>query len=475
VVSFGLIEEWHPAPGRLVSWGVTAASAARGAQARPHSTPPSHQQQEYLRAAYRNRDAGFRFSRLCVVTFDIPMALDRDAMTRAVNAFVRRHDTFASWFRLEPDGEVIRHVVDADDIELAAVDNGEFTDPVAIREHIQRTTPDLFSWNCFSFGAIEHENSFTVYAAVDHLHTDGVAQAITGIDLITLYGCELSGSASPLAPAGSHVEYCERERRHTGSLTAGSPPVRAWIELVRRNGGDLPAFPLPLGVADEGYTRSAHVTVPLLTEAEALDFERACAERGGRFSGGIFAATALVERELAGKDFYFGLTPINTRATPDEARAVGWFSSLVPVAFDVPPDADFGALVERAQQAQEQGKELTDVSFHRVLELVTPDDGVRTAPGWSAPMMSYVDARKLTGADIFDDINGGLFGNRNSALEVLIWINRFLDRTTLSALFPDTPVARDSIDRYVALLREIFTTVARTGDWSALAQASRPV
>lgn len=66
MVSFGLIEEWNPRPGRLTSWTMSPEAKAQGRQAPVSSVPPSHQQEEYLRAALRNTDAQFRFSRLCL-------------------------------------------------------------------------------------------------------------------------------------------------------------------------------------------------------------------------------------------------------------------------------------------------------------------------------------------------------------------------------------------------------------------------
>lgn len=464
MVSFGLIDEWNPIPGTLVSWVASPHSRARAAQAPAHPTPPSHQQEEYLKSAHRNRDTDFRFSRLCLVSFDVPGTLDRDAMTEAVNAFLLRHDTFLSWFALTPDGQVQRHVVDPDDVEFVATDHGRFADADAIRAHVQQETPGPFRWDCFTFGVVERDDSFTCYLAADHLNTDGVSQAISGIDILQLYGNAVWHNTGGMAHPGSYLDYCERERKHSAQLTPDSPGVRTWIDLLRRNGGDLPSFPLDLGRDRGGYTRTAHRTVGLFGEADALRFEQVCLDHGARFTGGIFAAAALAERQLVGSDYYFGLTPINTRTSGPEFASVGWFSTLIPIAFPLGPETSFAELVPVAQRAHDDAKDLTDVSFHRVLELVTPDSGIVTRPGWIAPMLSYVDGRKLLGNEIFDAIKGGVFGNRGASEDVYLWINRFADVTSMTVLYPDTAVAHDAIDRYLATLAEVFTTVAATAD-----------
>lgn len=465
MVSFGLIGDWKPRPGRVTTWKPTAESIAQVHAAPAHPTPPSHIQEEYLKSAYRNRDSGFRFSRLCLVTFDIYEPLDADAMTRAINGFVQRHDTFSSWFSTDDDG-VVRHLTVPDAIELVGTEHGYFEDQELLREHVQDTTPGPTSWDCFSFGVVDRGDEFTVYAAVDHLDTDGISQALTFFELRSLYIDAAAGTLNVQPCLGSYLDYCSREREASAQLTIDSPQVQQWIDLVLANGGDLPSFALPLDAHAQKYTRSQVTMYPLFDHDEALKFDDACERVGAKFTGGIFAAAAIAEYELVGKETYLGLTPKSTRSTPGEFGAIGWFSSLVPVHFAVAGAVTFSHLAGAAQRAFETGKTLADVSYHRVLELVTDDIGITTEPGWSAPMISYVDVRKLPGADIVSSVNGGLFGNQGSSDEVYMWINRFEEQTGATFMYPGTDVARESIELYYAKISEIFLSVARTGDYS---------
>ncbi|MFE3187993.1 condensation domain-containing protein [Nocardia sp. NPDC059240] len=462
MVTFGLFDDWRPEPGVLTVWTASPASRARMRGAPAHDVAPSYQQEAYLRAAQRNSGVGLRVSRLCMISFDIPDTLDQRAMTATVQAFLRRHDTFHSWFEPAPETGFVRHVGDPADIEFTPNTYGEFTDLDLLRERVQAETPGPFEWDCFSFGVIERPGSFTVYAAVDHLHTDGVAQALSCVELLLLYGTELSGGEMTLAPVDGHIGYCERERRLNEQLTAESSSVRRWAELLQGNDGDLPSFPLELGAG--GYARGAQLTLPLLWEADTLRFEQVCEKHGGRFLGGLFTAVALAECELDDRERYFGLTPANTRFLPGEMGSVGWYTNLIPVAFPVRAEDTFTALVGAAQQAADQAKDLTDVSLHRVLELIAPELGIR---GWTAPMVSYVDVRKMAGAEMFDAIKGGLYGSNASSGEVFLWVNRFREVTTLSLLFPDTPQAHAAVERYVKTLVAIITAVATDGDYAA--------
>lgn len=459
MVSFGLIEEWQPAPGRLVSWHATPAAVAAAAQAPRHPVPPSHQQEEYLKLAHRNAGASFRFSGLCVVTSSVPGLLDRAAMTRAINAFLLRHDTFRTWFAITGD-TVHRHLVAPEHVDFTDREHGLVTG-AQIRAHVQESTPGPFHWNCFTFGAIEHADATTLYLAVDHLHTDGVAQYISCFELAHLYLREIGADAGVLSTPASFLDHCARERTASAALTRTSPGVRRWLELLRGNDGQLPSFPLDLGKPTGEYPRSAHRTFPLFGEAAALRFEKLCREHGAEFTGGIFAAAALTERDLVDSDYYFTLSPISTRSTMAELISVGWYVTLIPVAFPLGATTTFTRTLTAAQRAYDTGLTLTPVSVHRVLELAADDPDITVRPGWSAPMISYVDARDFTGNEYFDTPGTGIYANRAATEQVLIWINRLPTATTLSVIHPDTPTAHHSVNRYIHTLRTHLHTHAR--------------
>lgn len=474
MINFGLIDEWEPRGGTLTSWTATPASVARAATAPVHPVPASHQQEEYLRAATRNSSAGFRFSRLCLISFDLEGTLDREAMTATVNAFIRRHDTFLSWFsHTAEDDSITRHVIDPDGIEFAPTTHGHREHAAEIRTHVQDETPGPFHWDCFTFGTIERETGFTIYFAVDHLNSDGVSQALACVDLIALYGNELGGGTNPPAQAGSYIDYCRREREGTAVLTAESPQIARWLSLLADNGGRLPTFPLDLGAGGADYTRSAMTTVRVYDDdASGQRLEDVCRAHGSGVAAGVMAAAALVAHEFTGTERYLGMTPKNTRSTASEFTSVGWFTNLIPVVVDVHADSTFTSIVGPAQESFTAGKTMSEVSLHRVLQLVDDDSGIDIAPGWVVPMVSYIDVRKLPGAQMFDHINGGVFGNRGSSEEVYLWVNRFPDYTVMTLLYPDSDQARDSIKLYVERLLGVFGSIAATGDYRPAAAST---
>ena len=124
-ITIGALDEWTLTPGSVISWHPTAAAQEKARQAPVSSVPVSYMQGQHLRNYCERTAAGLNFSRQIIATCDVPGQCDISAMNHAVNAYLRRHDTFRSWFEHTGDGEFIRHTInDPADIEFAPIDHG---------------------------------------------------------------------------------------------------------------------------------------------------------------------------------------------------------------------------------------------------------------------------------------------------------------------------------------------------------------
>src|ERR1700739_1047951 len=95
---------WMPAPGSVVSWLASPASLAKVRQAPISAVPPSHQQARHLRNFREHANRGVKMARLCIAAWDIPGRCDIRVVTYMCNAFLRRHDTYHSWFEYTDSG-----------------------------------------------------------------------------------------------------------------------------------------------------------------------------------------------------------------------------------------------------------------------------------------------------------------------------------------------------------------------------------
>ena len=333
-----------------------------------------------------------------------------------------------------------------------------------IRIHAMTTTPETLEWDCFTFGIVQHADYFTVYASVDHLHTDGMSAGLIFLDIHLMYQNLRQASPTTLPQVGSYCEYTVRQRQEVASLTLRSPQIKDWIEFAQDTDGRWPSFPLPLGDT-WANNKGDFLAVDLLDAAQTESFDTVCREAGARFSGGVLACAALAEHELTGTETYHGFMPYDTRTPGIDTMSVGWFASVFPVT--VPTGTgSFPEVARAAQKSFDATKHLAGVPFERVLELAAPDQLGIKLPTRPAMMVSFLDFRKIPLATLWEETNFGAYGDCLSHGGINMWVNRHAAKTTVTISFPDNPIARESVHRYIAALTHVFTCAAKgTSDW----------
>ena len=465
MVALGSIKGWRPADGPVTTW--TASPAAREAveNARRSDLIPSYQRIRHLRAAYDAKTQGVQLPRLMVVAWEIPGVCDIAAMTAAINAHVRRHDAYHDWFEFE-HGAIVRRMIDNPEvIDFVPTDFGPM-DTEQIRTHALTTTPETLQWDCFTFGIVQHADSFTFYASVDHLHIDGMSAGLIFFDIHLMYQhlSQTGAEATILPGLASYRSYAARQHEKVARLTASSPGIQEWIEFARDTRGDWPIFPLP--VDDAGLNNEGDfLTVDLLDAADTELFESACHAAGARFSGGVLACAAMAEHEFTGTETYHGFTAYDTRTPGIDSMTVGWFANLVPITVPI-GTATFADAARAAQESFDDAKQLAGVPVERALELAGPQLSGIKPPTARAMMVSFMDFRKIPAADLFEQTGFGTYADNLSHGGINLWINRQTDKTTATISFPDNTQARKSVHRYLAALIQAFAYALKTtSDW----------
>jgi hypothetical protein len=444
-----------------VVWQPSAAALAVAQAAPVNAVPASYMQEQHIRGYIDQTAVGLDYSRLMVLSCDMAGRCDRRAIDYIINAHVRRHETYRSWFEHADDGRLIRHVIDDPaDIQLVAVDHGELTLP-QVRELLNET-PDPLQWDCFRFGIIQGKSHFTFFASIDHVHVDAAVAGVTLMELYFMYNALVAGGAPlELPAAGNYSEFCIRQHQFTSALTLESPEIAAWRSFAESNGNTLPGFPLPLGDPTQPCP-AAMVTVSMLGEKQTVDFETVCTDAGARFIGGVLACCGLAQQELTGKGTYYGLTPRDTRRSPDDDLTLGWFTGLIPITVEV-GDSSFADAATSAQVSFDSGRTLADVPYQRVRELVPTLD----KPPPNFPVVNFLDAgaaplSALIAAGL-DDLNIGVYSDGRYSYQMSVYVIRVGEETAATAVFPDNPQAHESVARYLAVLKSVFERVAAGG------------
>lgn len=468
-ITVGALDEWPLTPGSVISWHPTAAAAEKARAAPISSVPVSYMQTQHLRNYSERTAAGLNFSRQIIASCEVAGRCDISAMDRAVNAYLRRHDTFRSWFEQTGDGRFIRHTIeDPADIEFVPIDHGTMT-VAEIHAHVV-AIPNPLEWGCFTFGIIQSENHFTFFAAMDHVHGDATLIGTTMLEANGMYSALSGGGAALTLPeAGSFDDFCIRERRYTSELTVDSPEVREWIDFAENNEGGFPEFPLPLGNPLES-TGSDMTAALLMDPVQTERFESACTAANARFVGGLFACLGLVEHEFTGALTYCGLTPRDSRAGGDNFMTQGWFTGLIPLTIPIAATS-FSDAAWAAQAAFDSGLGLTRVPYYRVLELAPwlkwprPNFPVTNfLHGGAAPLNAILAAAEMGLAN-----NIGIYPDGRFSYQLTIYIFRYGEGTVMAIMHPDNPIARKSVTRYMDAMRSVSVRVAASGHWGRVA------
>ena len=461
MVALTAIHDWVDAPGSLVSWGPSPGCLAKVTQAPLSDVPASYQQEQHVRAYREHTAHGLEMARLLIPAWNVPGRCDIRAMTYVINAYLKRHDTYHSWFEFDDSDQLRRHTVaNPADIQYVATKHGEMTS-AQWREHIL-DTPSPLQWDCFRFGVIQRADHFTFYACIDHVHADAMFMVALFVELHMNYAALVEGGAPLRLPeAGRYLDYCTRQRSFASTLTLDSPEVTDWTDYLQNNGGSLPKFPLPLGDPDVPCTGDL-ITVKLMDAHDTDRFESVCAQAGVRFIGGVFACAAIAERELTGADTYRVITPTTTRSTPAEFMTTGWFTGIVPLS--VPTDGlTFTEVARAAQEAFDSGMHMAGVPIERVMELARDVPGIGK-PGPGVPMLSYLDI----GLPPLNPVvmgqwqaqNGTLYTDLGAANQIGMWVTRRDTGTTITVAYPDNPIARESVTQYVDLMKMVYLRTA---------------
>jgi mycolipenoyl-CoA---2-(long-chain-fatty acyl)-trehalose mycolipenoyltransferase / long-chain-acyl-CoA---trehalose acyltransferase len=466
-LAVGTAAEWEPTTGSTVSWQPSPAARAKALQARVSTVPVSYMQAQHIRGYYNQKAKGLDYSRLMIVSCDIPGRCDIRAATYVINAHLRRHDTYRSWFEYCGDGQIVRRTMqNPADIEFVPIEHGGLT--LAQARELIVSTPDPLQWGCFRFGIVQGEDRFTFYASIDHVHVDAMIVGITLMEFHLMYAAVMGGDPPIALPqAGSYDDFCVQQQRFTSTLTVESPQVRAWTQFAEHNHGSMPDFPLPLG--DPSKPSDADiVTVTMIDEQQTARFESACRAAGARFIGGVLACIALAEHELTGAQTYYGLTPRDTRRTQTDAMTQGWFTGLIPITVRI-AGSTFGDAACAAQVSFDSGMNLAEVPYGRVLELAP----TLRKPRPNFPVVNFLDAGTaplsvLLTAEL-GDLNIGIYSDGRYSYQLCIYVIRVQTETAVTVLVPDNPVARESIARYLAALKSVFERVAESGHWRNVA------
>lgn len=468
------------APGRVVEWRLRSTAAEAAETGDPVGRKASFNQDKHFTVAEESRAADDPVASWVAVTFEVAGPLDEQALAQSLLSFVQRHEVLRCAFR-RLAGEVACEPFDPASLTLEPQQVATFETSDLLRaflvERFKRSI-DTLSWPLFVMGAVEREDSATVYLAFDHIVCDGMSMPIVAREVSTGYEALCRGERVELPPAPSYLDFAEEQRRRYLSIDARDERLDHWKAFMGEAGEFFPRFPLDLGVEPGRMYPIVNEASTLLDAAEAEVFEKTCLAVDGKPFMGVLASVAVCLREAGGPGVYRGLMPVSERGRDTWAHSVGWFVNTLPIEFDASPGRDFAQVMASVRAGFGEMMRHLDVPFVRAWELLAPEEFA--ARSWPYPVnfFSYIDMRKCPGAERHDDWRPTTHVWSARANGACSWFQRDTEGLHMNSLYVDTPAARRTLGDFQEALRLTVQEISRSGGFRrpiALTAPRRPV
>ncbi|MFE2866962.1 amino acid adenylation domain-containing protein [Embleya sp. NPDC059259] len=310
--------------------------------------------------------------------YTIPLALrlrgrlDEDALERALQALLTRHDSLRTTFGTSADGRpvatvhppmpltVTRHTPDADlDAEArerwaAALVGAESARPF----HLE--VPPLVR---AALVRLDREDT-VLLVVLHHLIGDGWSVHLLVNELVADYGAFTAGLESPVAePAVQYGDYAAwQQQRLTGP--EGERAARYWRERL----AGLGTLALPTDrprPAQQTFVGDAH-GFKLDAELAAAVVELGRAHRATSYMTLLAAWQAVLSRHGGQHDFAIG-SPIAGRPHPDLEPMIGMFVNMLAMRAPLAGDPTFAELLGRVRESSLDAYAHQDLPFDQVV------------------------------------------------------------------------------------------------------------
>lgn len=458
------LDEYPLAPGLLREWTPRAPELTEAAGEVRDEAPPTYNQEWHFRGIASLQGRGISTPAWLGVGFEIPGELDQEAFRVALRSWVDRHETLRSTLR-GPAATMQRYTAPPGGVGIEDAKIGELLaedDVTGIVQQRLDVATGGDSWPNYTVQTLERSDSTSVLVAFDHSNVDGYSVLATAHELHALYADALCGNAPRIPSTGSYVAFSRAERDAAGDVDGEHPAVGEWNRFIAECGGNLPGFPLELGVRDGELLQHVGARRQLLDDAGAEEFERFCRQHRCSALAGVLAASAVVAGELNGDDVYRVVSPFHTRTRPEWSASMGWYVGAGPVRIDLTGAARLSDVLAAAQGSARDAMRVAKVPFAKVVDVLGLDLQRYSPDVFS--FVSYLDMREIPGAQHWAEWNARTLVRMSHGDKANLWVNRTFSGLGITARYPETPIAHESITRYFDRLREVLHDVATSGD-----------
>jgi amino acid adenylation domain-containing protein len=310
--------------------------------------------------------------------------LDRDALRRALDRIVARHEALRTTFQAgDPEPVQVIHAAEESPFHLVEHDLTASADADA---ELRRLTAEeagapfdlehgpLIRGRLVRLGAEDHVLLVTMH----HIVSDGWSMEVVIQELSALYTAFRDGAADPLPPLPvQYADYAAWQRRWvTGEVLQKQGDY--WKESLS---GAPELLELPTDRARPLRQDHSGALAEVVFDEELTAALRALSQRhGSTLFMTLLAGWAAVLARLSGQgDVVIG-TPTANRGRAETERLIGFFVNTLALRLDLAGSPSVGALLERVRTQTLTAQGNQDIPFEQVVELARPARSLAHAP-----------------------------------------------------------------------------------------------
>ncbi|HET7464916.1 MAG TPA: amino acid adenylation domain-containing protein, partial [Longimicrobium sp.] len=311
-------------------------------------------------------------------------ALDREALARALDRIVARHEALRTTF-VEDAGEPEQRIAPEDASRFQLVDHDLAGHPEPDAELARITAEEAGAPFDLAAGPLIRgrlvrlaDDDHVLAVTMHHIVSDGWSVGVLTRELGALYAAFRRGDGDPLPPlAVQYADFAAWQRRRVEDGV-----FREQADYWAATLAGAPALlELPTDRSRPARQDHAGGTVPLeLDEALTAGLRALGRRHGATLFMTLMAGWAAVLSRLSAQDDVVVGTPTANRTLPEVEGLVGWFVNTLALRVDLSGSPTVAELLGRVRARALEAQQHQDIPFEQVVDRVHPARSLAHAP-----------------------------------------------------------------------------------------------
>ena len=310
--------------------------------------------------------------------------LDCDAMGRALNALVERHESLRTVFAMEGD-EPVQIIQAPQAVPIPLIDLSELHEDEREKETARLAlvhaeiafnlaTGPLLDTQLIRLAAGDH----ILFLVMHHIVTDAWSTALVIRELVTLYQAYLANEPSPLIKLPiQYADFAVWQREVLSGETLDKQ-LSYWKQQLAGAPAIL-ELPLDRPRPTVQSFRGAFESFAIDADLNAALKELALQEKATLFMVLLAAFQALLWRHTRQDEVVIG-APIANRTRPETESLVGFFVNTLAMRASITADMTFRELLRQVKDTTLKAYSHQDLPFEKLVEELQPERSLRHNP-----------------------------------------------------------------------------------------------